>query len=48
MTIKFISSNYTQELMARATNESFIVNWLREEKEPEPIKFFINQTNYKE
>jgi hypothetical protein len=42
MTVKFISSNYTQELMTNAKNESFIVYWIKEDKQPEPIEFYIN------
>jgi hypothetical protein len=48
MTVKFISANLTTELIKRADNTSFIVNWIRDEKEPIPINFTINSTNLKD
>jgi hypothetical protein len=48
MTVKFISANLTQELVKRADQSSFIVNWIREGKDPVPINFTINQTSLKD
>ena len=48
MTVKFISSNYTKELMEKANENTFIVNWIMEGLDPTPINFTINQTNLKD
>jgi hypothetical protein len=48
MTVRFISANLTQELVKRAEESSFIINWIRNGKDPVPINFTINQTSLKD